>query len=219
MRSLCLIVARHAESGHNLENRIQGHLDSPLTPRGKRQAESLARRLAKLRIKKIYSSDLGRAMSTTLYISERLKQPILPDSRLREVRLGRWEGLTPDEVNARFRNGYKKWRRSPSRMQIPGGENIAAFRRRVVGAVDRIRRSEKEGPILIMTHGGVIAALLCEWLLADFDKVLLNLKIDNTSLTFVECRSGRMILHDINDTDHLAKRDKPSEFNVFSQPH
>lgn len=218
-----LIIARHAESGFNGQNRIQGHMDSKLTRRGSDQARILSRRLAAMKITRIYSSDLGRAVATTREIARRLRMPIIRDARLREIRLGRWEGLTPEEVNARFRNGYDQWRRAPSRMRIPGGETVLAFHARVRGAVERIARAEKRGTVLIVTHGGVIASLIAHWMRADFDRVLLNLKLDNTGLTFVELRralrrSGgeRVILHALNDVSHCGHK-KSNELTVFTQ--
>lgn len=215
--SVRLLIARHAESGMNGENRIQGHLDSKLTPRGRRQAERLARRLEGFRLKRIYSSDLGRAWSTTRFIARRLGERVTPEPRLREIRLGQWEGLTPDEVNARFRGGYDRWRRAPSRMRIPGAETMGEFRRRVVAAVADIVRRERSGAVLLVTHGGVIASLLAEWLDADFDRVLLNIKIDNTSITFAEVVGRRVLLHAVNDVSHLVKRDRSDEFTVFTK--
>lgn len=214
---LTLILARHAESGFNDRNRIQGHLDSELTARGERQAQWLSKRLALLRIRKIYSSDLGRAMSTTRTVARRLKKPVLKEPRLREIRLGKWEGLTPEEVNVRFKNGYDKWRESPSSMVIPGGETVAGFRRRVCGGVSRIIERERGGQILLVTHGGVIAALLSQWLSADFDKILLNLRLDNTGLTLVDCIEKKAFVHSINDVSHLPKKDRPEDVHVFSR--
>lgn len=216
-RLLQLIIARHAESGFNNQNRIQGHMDSQLTDTGKRQAVRLAVRLSKMNIKKIYSSDIGRALSTTRTIAKRLGASIIPEPSLREINLGLWEGLTPAEVNKRFQKGYEQWRKSPSRMVIPGGEGIRRFRQRVLKGVERIVNAEKRGPILLVTHGGVIAVLLSHWMKADFDRILLNLKVDNTSLTFVEFNARHVVLHAINDTTHLSQKENARGFTVFTQ--
>ena len=212
-----LLIVRHAESALNEQNRIQGHLDSKLTPRGARQAAALARRLAPLKIKRVYSSDLGRALSTTRTVIRALKLPIVAEPGLREISLGKWEGLTPDEVNRRFRNGYDAWRKSPSRKVIPGGETIRQFHRRIRGTFDRIVRAERSGLVLVMTHGGVISSILSHWMKADFDRVLLNLRIDNTSLTLAEFRGGHVILHAVNDVSHLSSREKSDGITVFTQ--
>ncbi len=213
---LTLLVARHAESCHNDANRIQGHCDSDLTPRGKRQAELLARRIAELEITRLYSSDLGRTMATSRFISERIEEPIIGMRNLREIGLGTWEGLTPQEVNERFKNGYNTWRKAPSKMRIPGAEPILKFHSRVRRAFEEIVKKERIGTVLVMTHGGVIASLLTHWMKADFDTILLNLRIENTSVTAFECAGGRTTIHAINDVSHL-KDEKTHELQKFAQ--
>jgi broad specificity phosphatase PhoE len=203
-----LIIVRHAESAFNLQNRIQGHLDSHLTMRGLRQARALARRLKKFKIDKVYSSDLGRAYTTTVAITKYLKVRIVPDRLLREINLGLWEGMTPEEVDLRHDNGYKRWLKKPSTCMIPKGERIAHFRKRITGRVRQIARQNDGKTVLVVTHGGAIAALLTNWLGADFDTVLLNLQMDNTSLTVVDESDKRVRLHVINDTTHLSEREK-----------
>jgi broad specificity phosphatase PhoE len=66
--------------------------------------------------------------------------------------------------------------------------------------------------VLVVTHGGVITALVAEWLKADFDLVLLNLQIDNTSITIVDETAKRVRVKALNDTAHLSKREKDDHF-------
>ena len=206
-----LIIVRHAESAFNLQNRIQGHQDSQLTPKGLNQARRLAGRIRHFHIDKIYSSDLGRAYSTTREITTHLKKAkIIRDPKLREILLGDWEGMTPEEVDKLYSKGYRKWLKKPSACVIPNAEKIGHFRRRVTTRVQEIARQNKGKTVLIVTHGGVITALLSDWLKADFDRVLRGLQIENTSLTFVAFGEKKEFptLWVINDTDHLAKKDK-----------
>lgn len=198
-----LIIVRHAESHLNLQNRIQGQIDSKLTPKGLRQARNLARRVRRFKIDKVYSSDLGRAYSTTLEIVKHLRTKIVRDPLLREIHLGDWEGMTPEEVDKLYDKGYQRWLCAPSSCRIPKSETLAHFRRRVVGRVARIARENAGKTVLVVTHGGAITALLAEWLKADFDTVLLNLHIENTSLAFVEFHGARVRVCGFNDTSHL----------------
>lgn len=202
-----LIIIRHAESDHNAENRIQGHKDSKLTPRGIRQARLLARRIRKWPVDRIYSSDLGRAYATTLEIARYLKAPVIRDPLLREIHLGDWEGMTPEEVDRLYDRGYEKWLRKPSACVIPRGEGVARFRGRIVERVRRIAHSNRGKTVLIVTHGGAITALLADWLKADFDNLLLNLHLENTSLTFARETDKRVRLLTINDFSHLSAKD------------
>lgn len=199
-----LIIIRHAESEHNLLNKIQGHADSQLSKQGYRQANLLGRRIKKIKIDKIYTSDLGRAYSTTLAIAKHQKLKVIRDPLLREILLGDWEGMTPEEVDALYDKGYQRWLKKPSACVIPKAENVVHFRQRVTERVRQIARQNRGKTVLIVTHGGVITALLADWLGADFDHLLLNLAIDNTSLTVVDETETKTRLRQINDVAHLS---------------
>ena len=211
-----LIIVRHAESAFNLQNRIQGHLDSHLTTRGLKQSRALARRLKHFKIDKAYSSDLGRAYTTALQITRFLKLKVVRDPGLREINLGAWEGMTPDEVDRDHNKGYQRWLKKPSAIQIPRGETLGHFRRRISDRVREIAMQHDGKTVLVVTHGGAIAALLTDWLKADFDTVLLNLQMDNTSLTIVDENRTRVRLHVVNDTTHLSEKEKVKH-TVFTE--
>ena len=210
-----LIIVRHAESHYNLQNRIQGHHDSALTPRGLKQSRRLAKRLKNFKIDKVYSSDLGRAYTTTLEITKYIKAKIVRDPKLREILLGDWEGMTPEEVDRLYDKGYQKWLKKPSSIFIPKGERLSHFRRRITERVKQIAVQNAGKTVLIVTHGGAITALLAKWMKADFDTLLVHLQIDNTSLTIVNHSEKNVKLRTINDTAHLADKDKHGS-TIFS---
>jgi phosphoserine phosphatase len=204
-----LIIVRHAESDFNLQNRIQGHRDSGLTPKGLYQTRRLAARLKHFKIDKIYSSDLGRAFSTAVAITRFLKKSkIIRDPNLREIQLGDWEGMTPEEVDQLYDRGYQKWLKKPSSIVIPRGERLSHFKKRITARVREIASQNQGKTVLIVTHGGAITALLAHWMEADFDKLLVCLQIDNTSLTMVDIAGKYLRLRSISDTTHLTDKDK-----------
>ncbi len=203
-----LILVRHAESELNLQNRIQGQMDSKLTSKGLGQARKLAARIKNFKVDKIYSSDLGRAYSTTLEITRHWKIKIIKDPLLREINLGDWEGMSPKEVDELYDKGFQKWLRKPSKCLIPKSENLKDFRRRIAGRVQAIARANEGKTVLLVTHGGAMTALLSEWLKADFDTLLLNLHIENTSLLFADFTEGRIRVKGINDTTHLPRNQR-----------
>ncbi|HXV18609.1 MAG TPA: histidine phosphatase family protein [Candidatus Omnitrophota bacterium] len=216
-----LLIVRHAESALNFENRIQGHRDSGLTFRGMHQAQRLARKIKNIRIDKIYSSDLGRAYSTTRAITKHLKLQIVRDPLLREIHLGDWEGMTPEEVDNLYDKGYQKWLKKPSGVRIPRSEPIARFRKRVTTRVRQIARANRGKTVLVVTHGGVITALLAQWLDADFDKLILDLHLENTGLTLVDETDKKVRVRFVNDSSHLLSKGKNGYdfFNQYPQPH
>ncbi|OIO36283.1 MAG: hypothetical protein AUJ72_05960, partial [Candidatus Omnitrophica bacterium CG1_02_46_14] len=197
------LIVRHAESALNEQNRIQGHRDSSLTAKGLDQARCLAKKLKSIHVDKVYSSDLGRAYSTTLEIVRHTKLLIVRDPKLREIYLGDWEGMTPEEVDYLYDKGYQKWLKKPSSIRIPKAETLKTFKKRVTTRMKAIARANRGKNVLVVTHGGVITALLADWLKADFDHLLIHLQIDNTSLTMVDETETRTRLRFINDTSHL----------------
>jgi probable phosphoglycerate mutase len=97
-----IILARHGRTVFNETGRYQGACDSPLTPLGFEQARkvgALVRALVQGDVT-LWSSPLGRAVATAEIIKDvaRLRCDLTLDDRLREVSLGRWDGLTDEEI-------------------------------------------------------------------------------------------------------------------------
>jgi broad specificity phosphatase PhoE len=147
-----ILLARHGETDWNVDRRVQGHSDRPLSDAGRKQARALAEQLANEQFDAVYSSDLVRAVETARVVAERkgLRITVLPE--LREKDFGSWEGLRDDEVLARFpdaRQGH--W---------GDGETHAAMTERVVAAVRRIAAAHPRGRVLVVAHGGPLRAVL-----------------------------------------------------------
>jgi broad specificity phosphatase PhoE len=120
------------------------------------------------------------------------------------MHLGAWEGLTPDEIDVRFQNGYQQWRVRPSSIIIPEAEPLGAFRERARRALERILSGmESEGEYVIVSHGGVIAAWLADILNADYDLLIRRLRLDNASVTALEFGASFSSILCINSTTHL----------------
>jgi broad specificity phosphatase PhoE len=91
-----IYLCRHGETAYNRESRIQGQLDSTLTPLGRKQARATGACLAGLIPDptgwRIVASPLERTRQTAAAIAERLGLPIELDARLMEVHVGAWQG-------------------------------------------------------------------------------------------------------------------------------
>ncbi len=200
----CYLV-RHAQTVWNDENRIQGHSDVPLSPLGVKQAERLGVCFASRPVKGLFTSALQRSQRTAQAIADGNGHGVSPvvERDLAEIHLGDWEGLTPDEVDARFQRAYQQWRTRPSSVVIPGGEPLEAFRDRVRRAMERVMAGVGEGEYVIVTHGGVIAALLADILGADYDRVLRRVRLDNAGVTALDFFTELPHVVWINSTTHL----------------
>lgn len=201
----CYLV-RHAQTCWNSENRLQGHSDLPLNPLGHQQAQRLAAFFASVRLRGIFTSPLTRSRQTAHAIVSGNGHQLIPviEAGLAEMHLGAWEGLTPEEVNARYAGAYDRWRIESSVVTIPSAEPLAAFRARARGAFDRIVGDMADGEYVVVSHGGVIAALLADVLRADYDALLRRLQLDNGGITAIECGWGTPYVLWVNATTHLS---------------
>jgi len=201
-----ILLVRHGESVWNGERRIQGHRDPPLSERGRRQADLLVARLAPHggpAVAAVYTSPLRRAAETAERIAEVYRLPLVRDPDLREMSLGDWEGMTVPEIQATFPSAYERWLEDPLAAPAPNGEPLPAFAARTAGALARMQAAHPGRDLLVVSHGGVIKALLCAVLGLEV-RYLFRLKQDNTAINLVELGPAVRRLVLLNDTCHLA---------------
>ena len=153
------IVVRHGETQWNIESRIQGHRDSPLTPTGVAQAEAIAARLWQERFDALVSSDLGRALQTAQAIARVCGHEVVADPRLRERNFGEGEGMTYGDVDYRWPDAFSRVRETDPDFRIPGGESRRQFHERIHDAFVSLAAQHDGRRVTVVCHGGVLAAL------------------------------------------------------------
>lgn len=156
MRQVYLI--RHGETEWNVQRRIQGQSNSPLTVMGERQARQVGIRLGQMGITHVIASDLGRAQQTGEVIAASCRCPLTLDVRLRELSMGVLESrllasLTPQE---------EQWRLSmldgSPQGCIPQGETMTQLAERMQQALnDCLTLPQGSRPVLV-SHGIALAA-------------------------------------------------------------
>lgn len=158
VRETTILLVRHGATPWTHERRLQGRADIGLSPAGVDDAEALAPLVAAWRPASIVSSPLSRARGTADIIRHALPESARPGVRIDEAwsehGLGEWEGLTEAEIGpdcARWRAGA---------LVPPGGEDAAVTRTRVRRGLDAA--AALDGPVLVVTHGGIIRAALAE---------------------------------------------------------
>lgn len=157
-RSTRVIAVRHGETDWNVGARIQGQLDIGLNATGRWQAERLAEALADEDLDAIYTSDLSRAAATAAALAGR-GRVVGTDVGLRERAFGRFEGLTFDEIAARWPEDSRRWRQRDVDFAPPGGESLHVFYARSVGCAERLAARHPGQCIALVAHGGVLDCL------------------------------------------------------------
>jgi broad specificity phosphatase PhoE len=204
-----LLLIRHGESIANAEGRLQGHLDVLLSDRGRRQADCLGEKLAPLGVEALYSSPLRRAAETAEIIGARLGLPVQEREPLMERNVGVLEGLTRDEIIAKFPR-YMPARTELRQIEIEGFEQDEAFASRVRDILGSIIEAHAGQTVAVVTHGGIIFSF-CRQSLQMPTVRPGPFAIDNASITSFDIRDGdgvapgrpRVQLITLNDTCHL----------------
>lgn len=145
-----------------------GHLDSELTLLGYEQAEIVAEQMLSQGATRLYTSDLGRCVETASIIASKLGLEITPNSRLRELNFGQWEGHTYDEVMSLDQELLERWYEDPFDIAPPDGETLTQLGQRVdewlEQTMDELLIDET---VIVVTHGGPIRWFCSRWLLHD----------------------------------------------------
>lgn len=143
-----LFVARHGQTQWNVENKVCGRTDLPLTEEGKVQAKLLAEKAADLNIDQIVSSPMLRARQTAATVAEYLGISVTVDERLIEQDYGIYEGV--DRKDPGFIANKRQFA-----VRYPGGESMMDVAHRVYGLLDDVKREHEGKTVLLVCHGGV----------------------------------------------------------------
>lgn len=194
-----LYLVRHGESEANAAGVFAGQSDSPLTARGRLQAEAVAAALAGLSIDRVVASDLSRTRDTAAAIAATHGLRVETYPELREIDIGeaagkRWDDgtLRPSALTAD----------SDDFVQWPGGESLEQVLARSLGCLDRLVHTHPGERIVIVGHGGVTRILVSHFL-----SILPRLErspATNTNVTIVRFDGSRYTVEQLFGDAHVA---------------
>ncbi|PYN36740.1 MAG: hypothetical protein DME01_07110 [Candidatus Rokuibacteriota bacterium] len=180
-----IYLFRHGEVVLADTRRFIGHLDVPLSPLGERQSAAQAARLASVKLAALYTSDLTRARRTGEIIGapHGLVPTVVP--ALREMAMGRWEGLTAAAIQRDEPAKFAEWMANVGEFPFPDGESVPDLEARAWPAFESIAGAHAGQAIAIVAHGGTNRALLCRALGLPPGR-LLSMGQDYGALTVLE---------------------------------
>ena len=201
-RATLIYLLRHGEVVQADPRRFIGHLDVPLSLQGEAQCRAQARRLSGVAITALYTSDLARARRSgeIIGVPHGLTPTLVPD--LREMAMGRWEGLTAEEIREREPDAFADWMSRVGEFPFPEGESVPDLVARAGRAFDAIAANASGTAIAIVAHGGTNRALLCRALGLPLAR-LLSLGQDYGALTVLERRHDGWVLRRLNERPML----------------
>jgi len=146
---------------HAQARRFIGHLDVPLSGHGERQCAVQAEALRGVNLAAIFSSDLARARRSAQIIGAPHGLAPLEVPALREMSMGRWDGLTAEEIRAREPDAFSDWMASVGEFPFPEGEGVPDLLARAWPAFASIASEFAGRAVAVVAHGGTNRALLC----------------------------------------------------------
>ena len=143
-----IFIVRHGETKANRKDIDAGPLDYPLTKRGVKEVEFIAKALEKTSINAVYSSPVLRAVETAEILAKPHKRKVKILEELTEAK------LKPEFIGKKGRHHI---------LTTPDAfvETNKDVTERVQRAVEIIKK-EAKGNVIMVSHGDVITAFL-EW--------------------------------------------------------
>jgi probable phosphoglycerate mutase len=156
-----IILVRHGYVEGIAPERFRGRVDLTLTAEGQRQAEAAARRIhATWRPAAVFTSPLSRSRATADAIATPLGLSPRPLDGLIDIDYGQWQGLTPDEVRARWPELLETWHRAPDWAAIPGGETLQDVLARALAALRDVVDRHPSDTVVLVAHDSVNRVIL-----------------------------------------------------------
>lgn len=203
-----IYLIRHGETDWNSVRKYQGRMDIELNAKGIDEANSVGNKLENYNIDCIYSSTLKRAMKTAEIINSYVSAgTINPTDEIIELNLGEWEGRTWDEIQVEYKEFLKTWMTNRVKVKIPGGESYGDAEIRGINFLRNLVNSCNYENVVIVSHGALIAAVLCSILSIDANHEG-NFRVDNCSVNHIyyDKKEDKFTVVTLNDISHLRKK-------------
>jgi probable phosphoglycerate mutase len=199
-----ILLIRHGEQQFRENIPLGEAYDAPLSELGRKQARAVGERLAPARLGKVFCSPMRRAHDTAHEIARHHGlEPIVREG-LREIDL--WQKAPQDkgllELYSReeLAEIYREVSRTRKHDSYPHTEGGAAFRARIVAAIDAIVEESIGHRVAVACHGGVINAYLSHLFQSGYDHLV---SVHHTSITVIRAADTRRAVLTVNDYSHV----------------
>lgn len=211
MSTTTIYLTRHGQTEWNVQNRMQGHMDSALTTLGVQQAEWLSRGMQAKHLDVIYASSSPRALRTAEIIRGERDVPLKISDAFKEIGMGVWEGRDSAELAAQYSDQHNYFWKEPGQFKVEGSETFAEVQTRALEKLQEILTAHQGETILIVTHTVVIKLLMAYFEGRELLKLWELPYIYPTCLSRIDFTDGvpEILLH--GDTSHYEENEAGME--------
>ncbi|RIE10907.1 histidine phosphatase family protein [Candidatus Cryosericum hinesii] len=197
-----IYLVRHAETTWNLEGKVQGSRDTPLSIDGLAQTVKTVAFLSALQFDTIFTSPLtrARAIAEPVGVNLGISPIVMPE--LREIEFGGWEGHTWNEIGAMYPTTLAAWELKSLEARPDGGESLADVGHRAEKVRSMVESNSGE-LLLVVAHGGfnrVLMSVLLDLPLSSYN----SFTQPNACISVFETKTSKWQARVIDSTCHLA---------------
>ena len=200
-----LYLVRHGQTAASRENRFCGTSDPALTDVGQAMADAFATAYAAMTWDAIYTSPMLRARQTAAPLERLTGVTATVEPGLTEIAYGKWEGLTVDEVKARWPEAYEYWADDVASRGTPGGETAFHVAARAMRAVESIRTRHATGNVLLVSHKATLRIITCALLGLDVRLFRQRIAQPVAAVSMFVLETGAAKLTILGDRTHLPE--------------
>jgi phosphoserine phosphatase len=204
-----IILVRHGHVEGISPERFRGRVDLTLTAEGRRQAAVTADRIhATWRPAAVFASPLSRCRATAEAIATPLGLSPRPLDGLIDIDYGQWQGLTPDEVRARWPGLLETWYRAPDWAAIPGGETLQDVLVRALSALRDVVDRHPSDTVVLVAHDSVNRVILLHALGLPLSRYW-RLGQHPCAINEIDLLGDGSVVLSMNETGHLKQAASP----------
>ena len=178
-----IVVIRPGVTEFDVQGRIKGALDIPLTAEGSDQANQLAQQPELADLAVVYTAPSQAARETARRIADALRVKVRVDANLLNLDCGLWQGKQLSEIQRYQPCIYRQLQESPSCVHPPGGEAVTSAQIRARSMANRIRRNHVAGKIGVVVEEPMASILR---------SMLLNQPLEDVASHSTNYRCGQL---------------------------
>lgn len=201
-----MYLIRHCQAEGNVKRVFQGSTDLDISELGAKQLEALSQRFKNIKLDRVYSSPLLRAVKTAAAAVGMKGLEIYKREDLRELHGGVIENRSFDEIAKKYPELWDKWNNSPQDFNPENGEPMRLAYERIWNEILALAKENKGRSIAVSTHGGVLRLLFCRLFFHDIQRLSEVDIFDNTAVSVIEFDNALTpTVTMFNDVSHLPE--------------
>ncbi|WP_055073873.1 histidine phosphatase family protein [Pseudanabaena sp. 'Roaring Creek'] len=184
--SLNLYLLRHGETTYSITGGYCGELDPDLTDNGVKMAIAFGKAHQAIAWDAVFVSPMKRTIATAKPLCEAIGAEMQFREGLKELRYGKWEGLSNEFVRENYKDDYLRWLSEPAWNPPTGGETAVQLASRASLVVAEIQEIYPSGNVLVVSHKATIRVILCNLLGIDLGRYRDRIDVPAASLSVVQ---------------------------------